>query len=284
MERGLTAFDICPGSAFSGLASRCFSCFTASYFCSTSLYYLTFHLLFLSSTRSQFLTPERTISMRLPLPQVKQGRVLADWVTASLREAILNGYFEAGEKLDQDLIAEELEVSRTPVREAVRKLESEGFIELRPHYGAFIATVSRLDIHEVFKVRTLLEAEVVRQVTPLIPEFVLDELDNSLVETQAQVDAGDIAKHYENDVFFHETIVGFAENRLLKEILDSLTNRISMVRRFAQLQPGDYLIESLKEHRAILQAIQQRDPERAVEMMRFHLENSSLRIQELAQK
>jgi len=222
--------------------------------------------------------------MKLPLPQVKQGRVLTDWVMASLREAILNGYFEAGEKLDQDLIAEELEVSRTPVREAIRKLESEGFIALRPHYGAFIATVSQRDIHQVYKVRGLLEAEIVRQVTLLIPQPALDELDNSLVETQAQVDAGDIAKHYENDVSFHETIASFAENKLLREILDSLTNRISMVRRFAQLQPGPHLIESLGEHRAILQAMRQRDPERAAEMMRLHLENSSLRIQELAQE
>ena len=72
--------------------------------------------------------------MRVPLPLVKEGRVLADWVTASLREAILHGYYEPGEKLDQDRIAEELEVSRTPVREAMRRLESEGFVEVRPHH------------------------------------------------------------------------------------------------------------------------------------------------------
>ena len=75
-------------------------------------------------------------------------------MTASLREAILHGYFEPGEKLDQDRIAEELEVSRTPVREAMRRLESEGFVEVRPHYGAFIAKVSQQEIHEVY---TLLE-------------------------------------------------------------------------------------------------------------------------------
>jgi len=160
--------------------------------------------------------------MKVPLPQVKEGRVLADWVTASLREAILNGYFEPGEKLDQDRIAEELEVSRTPVREAMRRLESEGFVKVRPHYGAFIAMVSRQDIHEVYEIRRLLEAEIVRQVTPLIPESVLDELDRSLTETQAQFDAGDITKHFESDVHFHETIADFVENKLLKEVLDAI--------------------------------------------------------------
>ena len=221
--------------------------------------------------------------MKVPLPHAKQEvRVLADWVTASLREAILNGYFEPGEKLDQDLVAEELAVSRTPVREALRRLESEGFIEVRPHYGAFIAEVSPQDIREVYEVRKLLESEVVRQVTPVIPEPVLDELERSLAETQALFDAGDSAKHFESDVYFHETIVNFVENRLLKEILDSLTNRVSMVRRFAQSKPGPHLTESFKEHRAILQAIQQRDPEQAAELMRVHLEGSSLRVQELA--
>jgi DNA-binding GntR family transcriptional regulator len=222
--------------------------------------------------------------MKVPLPQVKEGRVLADWVTASLREAILNGYFESGEKLDQDRIAEELEVSRTPVREAMRRLESEGFVKVRPHYGAFIAVVSRQEIHEVYEIRRLLEAEIVRQVTPLIPESVLDELDRSLTEIQAQFDAGDITKHFESDVYFHDTIANFVENKLLKEVLDGLTSRISMVLRFAQLQPGPHLPVSIKEHRAILQAVRQRDSEEAAELMRVHLEESSLRIQDLAEQ
>jgi DNA-binding GntR family transcriptional regulator len=220
--------------------------------------------------------------MKVPLPQVREGRVLADWVTASLREAILKGYFESGEKLDQDGIAEELEVSRTPVREAMRRLESEGFIEVRPHHGAFIAKVSQQDIREVYEIRRLLEAEIVRQVTPLIPESVFDELDRSLTETEVQFEAGDSAKHFESDVYFHETIVNFVENRLLKEVLDGLTNRISMVRRFAQLQPGYHMTESFKEHRAILEAIRQRDPEEAAELMRLHLVESAVRIQELS--
>ena len=223
--------------------------------------------------------------MKLPFPQAKQEvRVLADWVTVSLREAILNGYFEPGEKLDQDLIAKELEVSRTPVREALKRLESEGFIKVRPHYGAFIAEVSRQDICEVYEIRTLLESEVIRQVTPLIPDSVLDELERSLTETQVQFDAGDSAKHFESDVYFHDTIASFVENKLLKEVLDGLTNRISVVRRFAQSNPGPHLTESFKEHRAIFEAIRRCDPEKAAELMRLHLEESSLRIQELAEQ
>ena len=218
--------------------------------------------------------------MKVPLPEIKDGRVLADWVTASLREAILRGYFDPGEKLDQDRIAKELEVSRTPVREALQRLESEGFVDIRPHYGAFIAVVSKQDVHEIYQVRGLLEAEVVRQVTSLIPDSVFDELELSLAKDQAQLEAGDRVGHFESDIHFHETIISFVENKLLKEILDSLNNRIIRVRRFAQLQPGFHLVESFQEHRAIFQAMRQRDVETAATAMRTHLEKSALRIQQ----
>ena len=219
--------------------------------------------------------------MKVPLPQPKGGRVLADWITTSLREAILHGYFEQGEKLDQDLIAGELEVSRMPVREALKTLESEGFVEIRPHRGAFIPQVSSQDIREVYEIRVLLEAEAVLQATPLIPDNVLDELQQSLDEGRAQLAAGHTAHHFLNDLFFHQTIFGYVKNRLMKDVLESLGNRIVRVRRFALLQPGPHLTQSIEEHYCILQAMRQRDAEAAAEAMKTHLERSALRIQQL---
>jgi DNA-binding GntR family transcriptional regulator len=219
--------------------------------------------------------------MKVPLPQVEQRRVLADWVAATLQKAIRNDHFESGEKLDQDLIAEELGVSRTPVREAITKLQHEGLLEVLPHRGAFIAEISRRDIREVYESRRLLEPEVVLQVTPVIPESVLNELEERLDETPAQFDPGHSAEHFESDVYFHETLTSFVENNLLKEILDSLAKRITMARRLAESKPGPHLIKALNEHRAILQAIRDRDAERAADLMATHLENSCSRLQEL---
>jgi DNA-binding GntR family transcriptional regulator len=79
------------------------------------------------------------------------------------------------------LVAEEMEVIRTPVREALRGLESEGFVEIRPHHGAYVATVAPEDVQEIYEVRALIEPETVRQVTPAIPDAVLDQLEESLV-------------------------------------------------------------------------------------------------------
>ena len=221
--------------------------------------------------------------MRRPLPQVGRGRVLVDWVTESLREAILQGYFEPGERLDQDSIAEDLEVSRTPVREAIRVLETEGFVEIRPHRGAYIATLTPRDVQEIYEVRSLLEAELVRQVTPHIPPSVLAQLERSLAEGEARWQVGDVQGHYESDVLFHETLYKFAENTLIRDILVGLTNRIARVRRFAQRQPGYHLDHSIREHRAILEAMRRRDPDGAAAAMRAHLMNSAERIQALIQ-
>lgn len=193
----------------------------------------------------------------------------------------MQGYFEAGEKLDQDRIAAELQVSRTPVREALKTLQAEGFVEVRPHRGAFITSVSRQDIADVYEVRKLLESQAVRQVTPTIPTQVLDELDRSCDQDQALLDAGKDAEHYDCDTFFHETILNYVDNTLLKEVLESLSNRTSTVRHFALRQPGPHVSASLNEHRAILRAMRQRDAEGAARFMADHLENSSLRIQEL---
>jgi DNA-binding GntR family transcriptional regulator len=117
-------------------------------------------------------------AVKVPLPQAKGARVLADRVTASLRQAVLHGHFDPGEKLDQDLIAAEFGVNRTPIREAFKVLESEGFVEIRLHRGAFIPIISREDVHNIYEVRSLLETEAVRMATRINPtRFPLGGID-----------------------------------------------------------------------------------------------------------
>jgi DNA-binding GntR family transcriptional regulator len=220
--------------------------------------------------------------MKSPLPRVNQGRVLADWVTESLRQAILAGHFDPGERLDQDLVAQEYEVSRTPVREAIRILESEGFIEVRPHRGAFISTVSPREIREIYEIRGLLEAEIVRQVTPVIPQDTLNALEQMLDEGIGQFDAGEHSRHFESDVTFHQTLAALVENPLYAVMLEGLNNRVQRIRRFAQMRPGDHLLQSFDEHRRILEFMKRRDPQQAARAMRDHCEHSATRIAQMA--
>lgn len=219
--------------------------------------------------------------MKVPLPEAITGRTLADRATYALRKAILSGYFEPGEKLDLDLIAEELDVSRMPVREALRRLESEKLVETQSHRGTFVGVLTRRDIDDLFDVRRLLEVEVVRLVTPLIPELVLNDLESSLNEELGRLDAGDSSRHYESDDHFHKALLAFVENRFLREVLGSFNHRIALVRAVAVLRSGPHLVTPVEEHIAIVQAMRKRDAAEAANMMALHMENSRLRLRNL---
>jgi len=210
-------------------------------------------------------------------------RSLTSWSTETLRQAILDGHFEPGERLDQDAIANELGVSRTPIREAIAALESEGLLESKPHRGVFVKVVSPRDIHEVFAVRALLEAEVARAAAQCIPDTVLDELERILEEAQEAYDRGDQGAQFEADRQFHETLREFTDNSLLREILDQVNNRVNVVRRFAQMRPGPHVEEFAQEHSGILRALRQRDGKRAAALMEQHLRKSGVRVENLVQ-
>jgi DNA-binding GntR family transcriptional regulator len=226
------------------------------------------------------------IMSKTVFPQLRVSastRRLADWATEILRQAILDGYFEPGERLDQNAIAEELQVSRTPLREAIAALESEGLLDSRPHRGVFVTEISRKDIREVFFLRALLEAEVAREAALSIPDTVLDALEATLKEAQKAYDDGDHIAQFEADRHFHETLREFTENRLLQEVLEGVNNRINAVRRFAQTKPGPHIDKFAREHLAILQSLRQRDPEGAAALMKQHLQNSGTRVEKLVQ-
>ena len=224
--------------------------------------------------------------MKTPLPQVVEGTLislsLSDWVTANLRNAILNGYFEPGETIDQDSIAEQCGVSRTPVRAALRTLEFEGFVDVRPRHGAFIAAVSAEEIHSIYEIRWLLETAVVRQVTPSIPDSVYDDLDRSVLEIEEGRDAGDITGYIGSSFDFHDTILRFGRNPLIRQTINSHNNRLNFLWHFAQRKAGpESMFRPNQEHQEVLKAMRARDAERAAALMREHLEESARRIQEL---
>lgn len=220
--------------------------------------------------------------MKVPLPEITVGKTLSERLTHSLRDAILKGYFEPGEKLDPELIAREYGVSRMPVREAFGRLESEGVIELRPHHGAFIPTMSQEDILDTFEIRKLLEAEIVRQAIAVIPDEVLDQMELQQRQALEASGHGDAQTFINADIHFHETLLSYVHNNLFRVVLESMNKRISKVRRVAASQPGPHMVESANEHLLIIAAIRERDSERAVWHMTQHLDHSGKRIKDLA--
>jgi len=211
-------------------------------------------------------------------PQFKEEKGLSNWVMSRLTEAILNGDFEPGEKLDQELIAAKLNVSRTPVREALKVLATEGFVEIRSFRGAYIPILSPQDVHDIYEIRWVIESEIARQAAPVIPDHELDHLGDILQRGKIAHDSHAEQHYYEVDREFHATIASYCQNKLFTEILDKLNNRIVRVRTFALHQPGTHLDQSNVEHVAILSALRAHDAHEAGRLTELHLKNSASRI------
>jgi DNA-binding GntR family transcriptional regulator len=215
------------------------------------------------------------IVLKLPISEVSISRAtrsLTEWTTEILRRAILDGYFEPGERLDQDAIAEELGVSLTPLRGAIAALESEGLFVRWPHRGVFLREVSEEELRESFALRALLEAELVLQATSSIPDSVLDELESMLEKADNAYDDGDHAAFFDADRHLHKTLAEFAGASLWSEVLELVKNRIAAVVLLAHADSSPYVGEFSREHFAILEAMRERDPKRAAALMRQHLD------------
>ncbi len=198
---------------------------------------------------------------------------LRELVLEAIREAITNGSLQPRERLMEIQLAEELGVSRTPVREALRKLELEGFIVMVPRKGAYVADLSMKDIADVFEIRAALEALAAGLAAERITEEELDNMERLLAEKGEAIFQNDIDKLVEADTKFHEAMYKASRNERLTVIISNLREQIQRLRLTSLSVPGR-MKESLDEHRNILEAIQARNAKLASALAQEHIENA----------
>lgn len=211
---------------------------------------------------------------------------LREIVFETLREAILSGKLEPGERLMEIQLAEEMGVSRTPVREAIRKLELEGFVVMIPRKGAYVAGISLKDITEVFEIRASLEALAAGLAAERASEEEIEQLERSLLAYSEQTNTQDIYKIVETDTDFHELLYKSSRNERLQTIITHLREVIQRVRTVSLSQPGRSK-DAVEEHRQIVDAIADRNVELAQNLAREHIysaENIMLHSLKGAQK
>jgi len=197
---------------------------------------------------------------------------LRDVVFNYLREAIFSGDLKPGERLMENQLADRIGVSRTPVREAIRKLELEGLVEMVPRKGAMVATMSKKDIQNVLEVRAALEELAVKLACRSItPEFLkkLKEVNKKFTEA---VDKQDIKKLVQYDVEFHDIIFTIADNDKLTQIINNLRQHIYRYRVF-YLKDTVYLKTIKQEHDDIVSALESSNEALAGELIVKHISN-----------
>lgn len=203
---------------------------------------------------------------------------LTDEIADIVRERILKGEYEIGEKIKENQIASELRVSRTPIREAFKLLENEGLIDYIPNRGCFAKGFTKQDVEDIYAVREALEEMAVRWAVARISENEIDEMEEQCDLMEFYTRKKDKKKVMEMNTSFHEVIYGSAKSRFLAQVLRSYKDYIDKTRKSVFYEQS-YLEAILQEHRAILEGIRERNEEKAVAAMARHLERSQARAE-----
>ena len=188
----------------------------------------------------------------------------------ALRDGILHGNYAEGEPLRQDALAEELGVSRIPIREALRQLQAEGLVTFNPHRGAIVSSLSLADIEEVFDLRSTLEPDLLRRALPRLTTYQLDLADEILDRYADALRAPDVSQWGELNWQFHSTLYAPAERPVTLAILQRLHQQSDRYLRM-QLALTHGETRANDEHRAIAAAARSGDVKRACQLMHDHI-------------
>ena len=193
--------------------------------------------------------------------QLDSYRPLRELVCETIRQAIVDGVFSPGERLMEIQLADEMGVSRTPVREAIRKLELEGFVVMIPRRGTYVADISIKDINEVYEIRTSLEVLAAGLAAERISDEELETMQRLLVEIGQHIEDGNIEKIVEIDTAFHDVLYKASRNKRLAGIINNLREQITVIRRRSMMYPGR-LQNTMEEHRILVDSIAAHDVEK----------------------
>lgn len=197
---------------------------------------------------------------------------LRDLVFNALRDAILKGELIPGERLLENKLAERMGVSRTPIREAIRKLELEGLVTMIPRKGAEVSKITKKDIKDVLEVRAALESLAVRLACDKIDKDRIELLLKLKEDFKLAAKRKDIDQIIQKDVEFHDAIFAATGNEKLIQILDNLRKQIYRFRVKYIQEMEDYQV-LVDEHEEIVESIINSNHDKAEEIAKKHISN-----------
>lgn len=208
---------------------------------------------------------------------------LHDQVAQQLRDQIFAGELSPGAFVDETRLCEQLAISRTPLREALKVLAAEGLIRHEPRRGSFVSEVTEQDLDEIFPVIALLEGRCAFEAAQQASDADLAALDSLHQQLQRSADQGRIPDYYAANYAIHEAIIAMADNKWLAQVIGDL-RKILRLARLQQLNAPGRLSQSLAEHMAIFAALKARDAEGAEAAMRTHLTRQREALRQLARQ
>lgn len=208
---------------------------------------------------------------------------LHDDVAERLRERIFGGDLAPGSFIDEPALCEQMGISRTPLREALKVLTAEGLLRHEPRRGCFVNQITERDLDEIFPVIALLEGRCAFEAARKATDADLAALDALHERLNRHARAGRIADYYATNHSIHEAIITLADNRWLAQVIGDLRKLLRLA-RLQQLHAPGRLAQSLAEHMAVFAALKARDAEGAEAAMRTHLVRQREALRELARQ
>ena len=190
-----------------------------------------------------------------------------------LRQAIMSGRFAPGARLIERELCESLGVSRTSVREALRKLEAEKLVRSVPHKGPIVAVISQQEASELYALRGLLEGFAAHEFARLASDAAIAQFGEAAKELRVQATAQDQAGVLKAKTALYDVLLDNCGNALVKEVLNSLYSRVNLLRATSLMHP-DRLPSSLREIDKLYKALKARDADEAQELARLHVANA----------
>lgn len=207
------------------------------------------------------------------LDRKKENRSLTTIIFEHIREDILNLRYEIGEKLVEAKLAEEIGVSRTPVREALKQLELDGLVENLPNRGVIVKGISQQDIEDIYTIRIEIEGIAAKWAVERMSADDLDELKEIYELMEFYTAKNDPDRIFDLNTRFHETIYKTTKSRYLEYVLKDFQIFLRRT-RMASLKTDGRLMVALEEHRQILQAFIDNDSHMAYEKIVEHIRMS----------
>ena len=202
---------------------------------------------------------------------------LRDVVFKTLRQGILTGELKPGERLMEIHLANKLGVSRTPIREAIRKLELEGLVTMIPRRGAEVAQITEKSMKDVLEVRKVLDNLSVELACERITEEEKEKLQNACADFEDAVKTGDFSMIAKTDVAFHDIIVAATRNIRLSQMVNNLAEQMYRY-RFEYIKDSSQHGRLVREHEEICQGIVQGDRKKALAAIEEHIDNQEIAV------
>ena len=208
---------------------------------------------------------------------------LRDVVFNTLRKAILRGELKPGERLMEIQLANKLGVSRTPIREAIRKLELEGLVLMIPRKGAEVAQITEKNMQDVLEVRKALEELSVQLACERITPEQVEEMKMAAEDFRKVLKSGDVTKIAEADVKFHDIIFAATNNQRLITLLNNLREQMYRF-RVEYLKQKECYPQLLEEHDKLIALISGGEVEEACELMGCHIDNQASTVSDVIRR